>query len=81
LNEQILQEIPRLAGLYNAYANALDPESREQAAAAIAFTTELANLYDLCDTVPKPSPQDFRRAIIRLCKDFLRSERKREPPL
>jgi hypothetical protein len=43
LNEEILREIPRLAGLYNAYANALDPESSEQADAAIAFTAELAN--------------------------------------
>ena len=64
--------IPQLAGLYDRFANALNPFAPERDQAEALFDQEVARLYD---TLPKPKPDmhTFKKAVIRRCRSHLRA--------
>jgi len=72
LEQWVADQIPRLATLYDRFANALDPFDAGRDAAEQAFSGELATAFDGLNA-PKPSYRDFRRQVITLCKKYLRA--------
>jgi hypothetical protein len=71
--------MPQLAVLYDRFANALDPFSRERDQAEMLFDQEVARLYDSLDT-PKPDLQTFKRAVILRCRRYLKATDKPSSP-
>jgi hypothetical protein len=66
--------IPRLAELYDGYANAFDPFAEETDRAERVFRAELVLCYDLWpQDTPKPAEDIFRRAVIDRCRKFLKA--------
>ena len=72
LEEFLREEIPRLAGLYDRFAYALDPFDQGRDLAEQTFNSELLTWFDVFPE-PKPPFRDFRRHIIILCIRHLRS--------
>ena len=64
------EQIAALAGLYDRFAHALDPFSPERDEAERVFMQDVNDWYDFLQP-PKPSPQDFRKAVILRCKKHL----------
>jgi hypothetical protein len=63
--------IVNLAKLYDRFAHALDPDSPERDEAERAFGRELTAWYDNSLVPPKPSFQDFRKAVVARCRKHL----------
>jgi len=63
-------QIPPLAALYDAFAHSLDPFSPERDNAEKVFLHDVASWHDMISP-PKPSLQDFRKAVILRCKRHL----------
>ncbi len=66
------ESIPRLAALYDRFANALDPFAPERDQAEMLFEQELARLYDALPT-PKLDLGTFKKAVIVRCRRHLRA--------
>lgn len=64
------EQIAAFATLYDTFAHALDPFSPERDNAEQVFQQDVAAWYDTI-AEPKPSLQDFRKAIILRCKRHL----------
>jgi hypothetical protein len=64
------EQIAALAMLYDRFAHALDPFSEQTEQAERAFMVGVAEWYDSLPP-PKPSPHEFRKAIIVRCKRHL----------
>lgn len=64
------EHITSLANLYDRFAHALDPFAPERDEAERAFFRELSTWYDNLPT-PKPSFQDFSKAVIARCRKHL----------
>lgn len=62
--EGLKEQIPALAVLYDRFAHAFDPFSAECDGAEKIFMREVAELYDLIEQPPKPSFEEFRKAVI-----------------
>jgi len=77
LGEFITAEvIKKLATLYDCAANSLDPHSPARAKAEQLFNEELRGYYDLISSsIPPPLPEfrDFRRAVITMCRRYLKA--------
>ena len=69
--------IPSLAVLYDRFANAFDPFTRECEMAEEVFGEEVRQWYDF-QPPPKPSYHEFQKAIIVRCRAHLKALRK--PP-
>ena len=68
--------IKELASLYDGAVNSLDPHSPARAEAERLFNEELRGNYDLiASSLPPPLPEfrDYRRAVILLCRRFLKA--------
>jgi hypothetical protein len=65
-------QIAALAKLYDRFAHALDPFSRERDEAERVFMQNVADWYDVSPQ-PKPSLHDFRKAVIVRCRRHLAS--------
>jgi hypothetical protein len=68
-------QIPALAELYDKFAQSLDPFSPETERAEAVFNQEIASWHMVLNP-PKPSFHEFRKAIIRRCKLYLRANNK-----
>ena len=64
--------IAALASLYDRFAYALDPFSKERDEAERVFMEDVANWYDSLEE-PKPSLHEFRKGVIQRCKSHLKS--------
>jgi hypothetical protein len=64
------EQIAALGDLYDRFAHALDPFSRERDEAERVFLQDIADWYDSLPT-PKPSLHEFRRAVILRCRRHL----------
>ena len=64
------QRIALLAELYDQFAHALDPFSRERDQAEQAFMQEIVDLYDRLEG-PKPELHMFQRAVVLRCRRHL----------
>lgn len=75
LTDWLRSEIPRLAPLYDRFANALDPFDKGRDVAEQTFNSELRSLFDLIQSSGFRGVQfrDFRRHLITLCKQRLRA--------
>ena len=69
------EQIAALAALYDRFAHALDPFDPARDAAEKVFEHDVAGWYDNL-TPPKPTLQDFRKAIIVRCKRHLAATNK-----
>ena len=69
------EQIAALATLYDRFAHAIDPFDPARDAAEKVFQHDVAGWYDTIPT-PKPSLQDFRKAIIVRCKRHLAATNK-----
>lgn len=65
--------LARLAALYDRHANALDPLSDETEQAEHEFLQSLDTLHQT--EAPDSDRGEFRRAVIRQCKDWLKKNR------
>lgn len=70
LNDILRSVIPALAELYDKFTYSLDPHSDECDQAEKQFNAEMANL---CQVFQIRDRVAFRRAIIFLCKKYLKS--------
>jgi|HubBroStandDraft_4_1064222.scaffolds.fasta_scaffold412286_2 hypothetical protein len=72
---RVRAKIAALATLYDAFANAIDPFAPERDEAERVFSQEVAEWHDsLAD--PKPLLHEFRKGIIRKCKEHLAATNK-----
>ena len=71
------EQVAALAGLYDRFAYALDPFSPERDEAERVFMQGVNDWHDSLPP-PKPSLQDFRKAVILRCKRHLATTNK--PP-
>jgi hypothetical protein len=69
------ESIAALAKLYDRFAHALDPFSKQRDEAERVFMQDIADLYDRLPQ-PKPPFRDFRKAIIVRCKKHLAATNK-----
>lgn len=64
-------QIASLAELYDRFANALDPDSKERDEAELIFLAEIAEYYDAIRD-SGIERRDFLRAVITRCKRHLK---------
>lgn len=69
------EQIAALAELYDRFAHALDPFSPDRDKAEQVFMHDVAGWYDNLPE-PKPTLQDFRKAVISRCKRHLAATNK-----
>jgi DNA-directed RNA polymerase specialized sigma24 family protein len=79
LKDLARDQLENLAGLYDRYANALDPRSHDSVIAEKFFQDEFLRFYDLYGQGSEFTA--FRRAVIKLCRDYLRKEAKQPPTI
>lgn len=79
LGEWVVEQLPRLAELYDRFAHALDPFDAGRDIAEQTFIAEITGLYD-CLPDPKPPFRDFRRHLISLCRKHLKASDKPAAP-
>jgi hypothetical protein len=72
IGESSRDRIAALATLYDRFAHALDPFSPQRDEAERVFVQEVSIWYDSLPA-PKPSLQEFRKAVILRCKRHLLS--------
>ena len=77
LEDFLREQIPRLAGLYDRFAYALDPFDQGRDIAEQTFNSELTNWFDNLPE-PKPTFREFRRHAITLVCDICMPAKK--PP-
>ena len=78
-------ELPALAELYDRFAHALDPFDKGRDQAEQQFEATVSSWYDLHATGSNSSQStgqtskyhDFRKAVIRLCKQHLKANQPR----
>ena len=75
LEQESRENFAELAPLYDKFAHALDPFSRDRDSAENAFNQQVAFWYDAIQP-PKPSLHDFKKAVIARCKRHLLSQDK-----
>jgi hypothetical protein len=67
------EQIEELATLYDRFAHALDPFSKEREQAEEQFYKQLERLHSAI--APQTDFADFRREAVRACKMFLKRNR------
>lgn len=65
------EDLDVLAGLYDRFANALDPHSEDRDKAEQQFYSEISRLFEMQN--PKPAFDEFRRKAVSMCRVKLRS--------
>jgi hypothetical protein len=66
------ENIPKLAELYDRFAQALDPFDPSNIQAESDFLLEIAGWYDNLPP-PKPSLREFQKGIIKRCRAHLQA--------
>ncbi len=77
-------QLAPLAELYDRFAHALDPFDQDRDMAEQRFETTISSWFDEVNRLEPNKPlegrldyQGFRRAIIRLCKQYLKANQPR----
>lgn len=70
------EQIAALAVLYDKFAHAIDPCSKEADEAEAAFFQSVSNWHDYI-TEQKPSLHEFTKGVIRRCKQHLKATAKK----
>ncbi|MBI4327341.1 MAG: hypothetical protein HY674_19070 [Chloroflexi bacterium] len=64
-----VEQVARLAGLYDRYNNALDPLSEDAVQARRQFDDRVSNLHSA--HAPDVNFFDFRYEVVRRCREYL----------
>ena len=76
---ELRSQVPALSELYDRFAHALEPFDEGRDRAEQQFEAAVSGWYDTIEDA-QVDYQSFRKAIIRLCKEYLKATRPRIEP-